>query len=64
MFSQRNNPYCDLLHFSVTKLERKTGETNISHKKLVALENNPKDQSHEAHFRIRFRNQQHRMGSY
>ena len=23
MFSQRNNPYCDLLHFSVTKLENK-----------------------------------------
>jgi len=29
MFSQRNNPYCDLLHFSLANIENKYGKHNI-----------------------------------
>ena len=35
MFSQRNNPYCDLLYFSTANIENKYGKTiRVSIKKL------------------------------
>lgn len=37
MFSQRNNPYCDLLHFSLTNVENKYGKTMFALIKKIPL---------------------------
>ena len=42
MFSQRNNPYCDLLHFSLANIENIFGNTILSINKKNIFEKNIK----------------------
>ncbi len=42
MFSQRNNPYCDLLQISKGKGKEKVRKDKFCRRKFIALEKNKK----------------------
>ena len=57
MFSQRNNPYCDLLEIClVSGCKDKVKNNNFQ----IFFQNS----SNEKHFRPRFRHKQYRLGSH
>ena len=63
MFSQRNNPYCDLLKISAAKLNFFCENTKCFRLFLYICGKITKNIKHEEDFRTGFRHEQYRLGN-